>query len=69
MEEKKQSRLGKVGGQAVLEGIMMRGPKSYTTAVRKADGTIVRDSHPNSIKKKSCGQVDTKLGKKLECLF
>ena len=46
-------RLGKVGGQAVLEGIMMRGPKSYTTAVRKADGTIIRDSHPNEIKKKN----------------
>lgn len=53
MEEKKQSRLGKVGGQAVLEGVMMRGPKSYTTAVRKADGSIVRDSHPNEIKKKN----------------
>jgi len=32
---------------------MMRGPKSYTTAVRKADGTILRDSHPNEIKKKN----------------
>lgn len=54
MEEKKKAeRLGKVGGQAVLEGIMMRGPKSYTTAVRKADGTIIRDSHPNEIKKKN----------------
>lgn len=53
MEEKKKSRLGKVGGQAVLEGIMMRGPESYTTAVRKADGTIIRDSHPNEIKKKN----------------
>ncbi len=54
MEKKQKSeRVGKVGGQAVLEGIMMRGPKSYTTAVRKADGTIVRDSHPNEIKKKN----------------
>lgn len=53
MEKKKNERLGKVGGQAVLEGIMMRGPKSYTTAVRKADGTIIRDSHPNEIKKKN----------------
>ncbi|MBR4287900.1 MAG: DUF1385 domain-containing protein [Clostridia bacterium] len=53
MEEKKKAGLGKVGGQAVLEGIMMRGPESYTTAVRKADGTIIRDSHPNEIKKKN----------------
>ena len=53
MEEKKNPKLGKVGGQAVLEGIMMRGPESYTTAVCKADGTIIRDSHPNEIKKKN----------------
>ncbi len=53
MEEQKNPRVGKVGGQAVLEGIMMRGPQSYTTAVRKADGTIIRDSHPNEIKKKN----------------
>ncbi len=52
MEEKK-TRTGKVGGQAVLEGIMMRGPESYTTAVRKPDGTIIRDRHPNEIKKKN----------------
>jgi len=53
MKETKNPRLGKAGGQAVLEGIMMRGPQSYTTAVRKADGTIIRDSHPNEIKKKN----------------
>ncbi len=53
MKEEKKSRVGKVGGQAVLEGIMMRGPESYTTAVRKADGSIIRDSHPNEIKKKN----------------
>ncbi|MBR3836526.1 MAG: DUF1385 domain-containing protein [Clostridia bacterium] len=53
MNKEKNPRLGKVGGQAVLEGIMMRGPESYTTAVRKADGTIIRDRHPNEIKKKN----------------
>ena len=46
-------RLGKVGGQAVLEGVMMRGTSGYTTAVRKPDGTIVRDIHQNEIKKKN----------------
>jgi uncharacterized protein YqhQ len=29
-----------VGGQAVLEGVMMRSPRSYSVAVRKPDGTI-----------------------------
>lgn len=29
-----------VGGQAVLEGVMMKGPKRIAIAVRKADGTI-----------------------------
>jgi uncharacterized protein YqhQ len=30
-----------LGGQAVLEGVMMRGPSRVATAVRRADGTIV----------------------------
>jgi uncharacterized protein YqhQ len=30
-----------LGGQAVLEGVMMRGPARIATAVRKPDGTIV----------------------------
>ncbi|HEU4836096.1 MAG TPA: DUF1385 domain-containing protein [Pyrinomonadaceae bacterium] len=30
-----------VGGQAVIEGVMMRTPNAYAIAVRKADGTIV----------------------------
>ncbi|RRD40967.1 DUF1385 domain-containing protein [Leptotrichia sp. OH3620_COT-345] len=30
-----------VGGQAVVEGVMMRGPKAIATAVRKHDGSIV----------------------------
>ena len=30
-----------VGGQAVIEGVMMRGPKAIATAVRKQDGSIV----------------------------
>ncbi len=30
-----------VGGQAVIEGVMMRGPKAIATAVRRPDGTIV----------------------------
>ena len=30
-----------VGGQAVIEGVMMRTPNAYAIAIRKADGTIV----------------------------
>ena len=37
-----------IGGQAVIEGVMMRGPKDIATAVRKSDGTIVIDKKPVS---------------------
>ena len=30
-----------VGGQAVMEGVMMRTPSAYAIACRRADGTIV----------------------------
>jgi len=33
-----------IGGQAVLEGIMMKGRSHYAVAVRKADGTIVTEA-------------------------
>lgn len=47
------SRLGRVGGQAVMEGVMMKSKTQYTTAVRTPDGNIVRDTHPvTSIKDK-----------------
>lgn len=35
-----------VGGQAVMEGVMMRAPHSYCVAVRKADGTVVTEQCP-----------------------
>ncbi|MBC8166169.1 MAG: DUF1385 domain-containing protein [Bryobacteraceae bacterium] len=35
-----------VGGQAVMEGVMMRAPHSYCVAVRKADGEIVTEESP-----------------------
>jgi uncharacterized protein YqhQ len=35
-----------VGGQAVMEGVMMRAPHSYCVAVRKADGAIVTEEKP-----------------------
>ncbi len=35
-----------VGGQAVIEGVMMRAPHSYCVAVRKPDGEIVTEQMP-----------------------
>ena len=35
-----------VGGQAVMEGVMMRAPHSYCVAVRKSSGEIVTDESP-----------------------
>ena len=34
-----------IGGQAVLEGIMMKGPDRYSLAVRKEDGEIALEIH------------------------
>lgn len=36
-----------IGGQAVIEGVMMRGPKSTAIAVRKDDGEIVLKKDEN----------------------
>jgi uncharacterized protein YqhQ len=33
-----------IGGQAVLEGVMMRGPRNWSVAVRKPDGEIAQVS-------------------------
>lgn len=33
-----------VGGQAVIEGVMMRGPERWTVTVRRADGSLERSS-------------------------
>jgi uncharacterized protein YqhQ len=35
-----------VGGQAVMEGVMMRAPHSYCVAVRKANGELVMEEAP-----------------------
>ena len=37
-----------VGGQAVIEGVMMRGPKDVATAVREPNGRIQVETHPVS---------------------
>src|SRR6188474_995493 len=35
-----------IGGQAVLEGVMMRGPSAWSVAVRKPDGQIAEVNRP-----------------------
>jgi uncharacterized protein YqhQ len=35
-----------IGGQAVLEGVMMRGPSAWSVAVRKPDGNIAEVNRP-----------------------
>ena len=34
-----------VGGQALIEGVMMQGPKGMATAIRKPDGDILTEYH------------------------
>ena len=42
-----------VGGQAVIEGVMMRGPKVTAMAVRNPEGEIVLEQWENETKNKS----------------
>ena len=42
-----------IGGQALMEGIMMRGPKTTALAVRNTQGEIVIEKFPSSTGKKS----------------
>ncbi|MBN2829249.1 MAG: DUF1385 domain-containing protein [Candidatus Cloacimonetes bacterium] len=44
MEQKKKSIA--VGGQAVIEGVMMRGPEHIATAIRRADNSIELKKEP-----------------------
>ena len=44
MDNKKTHKTS-VGGQALIEGVMMQGPRGIATAVRKADGDIVVKHH------------------------
>lgn len=44
MESKKIHKTS-VGGQALIEGIMMQGPKGVATAVRKENGEILVEDH------------------------
>lgn len=49
MSEKKE-HITSIGGQAILEGVMMRGPFKTAYAVRKPDGEIVVEKKENGSK-------------------
>lgn len=46
----KQEHITSIGGQAVMEGVMMRGPYKTVTAVRKSSGEIVKKVDENGTK-------------------
>lgn len=52
MKEKKDKKIHKtsIGGQAVIEGVMMKGPKEMAIAVRKPDSEIIIEKKPVSEK-------------------
>ena len=53
MKKEKTIRVTSIGGQALMEGIMMRGPKKSTIGVRKNDGTIeLEEIQPLNLTKK-----------------
>ncbi len=41
-----------IGGQAIIEGIMMRGPEKAATVVRSADGIVVKEEIIKPLKQK-----------------
>lgn len=45
-ENKEKLHRTSIGGQAVMEGVMMRGPHKIATAVRKPEGEIIIDEQP-----------------------
>lgn len=52
MAENKQ-HITSIGGQAIIEGVMMRGPHKTAMAVRKSDGEIIVEENQNGTKRKN----------------
>ena len=50
---KTEKHITSIGGQAILEGVMMRGPFKTAMAVRKPDGEIICKVDENGTKKKN----------------
>ncbi len=49
----KELHITSIGGQAIIEGVMMRGPNKTAMAVRKPDKEIVCEVNENGTKKKN----------------
>lgn len=50
-QENKVKKKTSIGGQALIEGVMMRGPQKTSMAVRHVSGEIVMEEFPNKISK------------------
>ena len=48
----KNEHITSIGGQAIIEGVMMRGPFKTAYAVRKPDGEIIVEENENGSKKR-----------------
>jgi uncharacterized protein YqhQ len=51
-KSKQETKICSIGGQAVMEGVMMKAPKGIAMSVRRADGTIVTEYKPYESKAK-----------------
>ena len=54
MPEEEKIQIGAVGGEALMEGIMMRGPKGAAISLRLADGSIDTSLRKSSLPSEKC---------------
>ena len=56
-KEEQQQHITSIGGQAVMEGVMMRGPFKTAVAVRKPDGDIECKVEENGTKQERSFEI------------
>lgn len=54
MSREKTKMITSIGGQALIEGILMRGPKKISLAIRKPDGSVYNEYMKTSTIKDKC---------------
>ena len=52
MQEKQNTFRTSIGGQALIEGILMRGPKKQAVVVRSPEGLVIREEELKLVKDK-----------------
>jgi uncharacterized protein YqhQ len=53
LKKQNKNKFTNIGGQALIEGIMMKGPKKVSTVIRKPDGTLEKKvEQPTSLRDK-----------------